>query len=127
LLVGVVTADLLTTNALLQPRDFPPVDLDAEASHEKIVADLPPLPCHDVILGGMELCDMLVNPIGSCGNERRFLALALLLGENARADQRPQRLVVVLRGRFHDGDIVGLQLAAQLRRHGDADCAATEN
>ena len=58
----------------------------------------------------MKLGDMLANPIRPLGNESRFGSLALFLGEYARADQRPQRLVVVLRGGFHDGDIIVLSL-----------------
>ncbi len=75
----------------------------------------------------MELRDMLANPVSPLRDVGGFLSLRDFFGEDARADQGPEGLIIVLGGWFHDSDVIALKLAAQLGGHGDAGGAAAKD
>ncbi len=103
-----------------------PVQLDAGRHHQHVIAVGGTVgACHRVVVR-IECADRLANPVGALGHHRGLGSLGTGGLGLAAADQRPQRLVVMLVGRFDHGH-VGVALAEHPGGDGDAGGAATDD
>src|SRR5690606_20019615 len=103
--VVVVAANPVGADALLEPLDLAPVDLDARCDDEVVVADRLAATGRDEVLVRAELGHGVPDPGCPPRDEVGLVPLAGPLGEDPRPHQGPERLVVVLGRRLDDGDV----------------------
>ncbi len=122
----VVARDAVPAERVGQTGDLVPVELDAGADDEEVVAQHVPVAERDRLDVRVDRGSGLADPLDSLGHHVGLLAGALLDGRAAAADQGPQGLVVVRLGRVDEGD-VGLACMSQPGRNRDAGAAAPED
>src|SRR5258707_9786930 len=89
----IIAADAIASQRIRQALDGVPVDLEAGAGDEEIVADLSAVREPDHILFRMKACRGGPDPRHALRDELFLAPFGLLAAEDAGADQRPARLV----------------------------------
>lgn len=102
----VVRRDAVATQCLGHTGDTVPIELDAWADDQEVVADRTARRRTDRLLVGVDLGGGILDP-GHALRDLLRLGTATLLGRRATpANERPQRLVVVRLGGVDDGDVL---------------------
>jgi hypothetical protein len=126
-LIGVVAAHAVLAERRRQAVDLVPVELDPRRDDQVVVVQPTTVAgAHDVVLG-LELRHRVAQPHRARRDQPGLVALGRLLGRRAAADQRPQRLVVVLVRGLDDADVGLVEGAAEAGRDRDAGRASADD
>ncbi len=123
----IIAADTIASQRVRQALDGVPIDLEAGAGDEEVIADLPAVREPDQTLFRMKACRRGPDPRHAFRDQLFLAPFGLLAAEDAGADQRPARLVPVKLRRLDNCDVEVRVMALQLRRDRDAGGAATDD
>ncbi len=102
MLEGVVAADPIPSQALLETLDLVPVQLDPGRDHQEIVTHPGAVGGQNGVFFRLELRHRIPDPGGPGRDEGGFGTLADFLRHLAAADKRPERLIEVPLGRLNN-------------------------
>ncbi|RMQ63844.1 hypothetical protein ALQ01_103258 [Pseudomonas savastanoi pv. glycinea] len=125
--IAIVGGHAVGTQRLDQPVDGRPVQLQAGAGHQLLIAKRTPVGERQGIVLRFEGRHRSLDPLHTFGNQRRHAACRRLRRENARADHGPARLVIVGIGRVDQGDLQGSITGEQACGGGDTGSTTTND
>ena len=115
---GVVRRRVRCRHRLGEPGDEVPGELESGTAHEDVVAEAGATCRDDLAPFGVELDDGLTDPVDAAWHDGALGSPAFLDADDAAADERPQRLVVVDPGGLDERDV---SLARPAQPGGDGD------